>query len=488
MHEKKDIFVNFQSRAFMLIGRVKQQQELLDLLQSDESQFCAVYGRRRVGKTYLVKQTFQNQFAFQHSGVANAGMVEQLEEFRLSLLNAGVKRVPKLKSWSLAFFHLGQYLASLPQGKKIVFIDEMPWMDTPKSSFVSALEHFWNGWANMRNDIILIVCGSATSWIIGNIVRNHGGLHNRLTRQLYLRPFTLKECEQYAQKRALRMPRKSILETYMVLGGIPYYWSLLKQGMSWSQNIDHLFFSPEGELRNEFNALYASLFRLPQPYIDIVTALGTKKTGMTREELDGAIKNNLGGKLVDKLEELEQCDFIRSYTALGKKKRDTIYQLIDNFTLFYFKFLVGHTISDENFWSLSIGKPQYNTWSGLAFERVCMQHSTQIRQALGISGISAGVYSWTYRAQNEYEHGVQIDMLIDRSDDVIDVCEMKFSKGKYELTADVAENLQDKISILQNKSQTKKAIHIVMITSYGLYENAYSYDIQNQLTMDDLFN
>ena len=471
----------------MLIGREKQQQELLSMLQSDESQFCAVYGRRRVGKTYLVKQTFQGQFAFQHSGVADADMSEQLDEFRLSLMNTGMKRVPKLKSWSLAFYYLEQYLTALPQEKKIVFIDEMPWMDTPKSRFVSALEHFWNGWANMRNDIILIVCGSATSWIIGNIVRNYGGLHNRLTRQIYLRPFTLKECEQYAQKRALRMPRKSILETYMVLGGIPYYWSLLKSGMSWTQNIDQLFFAERGELRNEFNALYASLFRSPQPYIDIVTALGSKKTGMTREELDTAIRNNLGGKLAEKLEELEQCDFIRSYNALGKKKRDTIYQLIDNFTLFYFKFLANHFVQDENFWSISIGKPQYNAWSGLAFERVCMQHSLQIRKALGISGISAGVYSWTYRAQNEHEHGVQIDMLIDRSDNVINICEMKFSKGKYELTADEYDKLQEKVSIFQNKSKTPKGIHIAMITSFGLSPNAYSYDIPIQLTMDDLF-
>ena len=471
----------------MLIGRDIQQQELLSLLQSDESQFCAVYGRRRVGKTYLVKQTFQEQFAFQHSGVANANMEEQLDEFRLSLLSAGMKRVPKLKSWSLAFFHLGQYLASLPQEKKIVFIDEMPWMDTQKSRFLSAIEQFWNGWANMRNDIILIVCGSATSWIIGNIVRNYGGLHNRLTKQIYLRPFTLRECELYAQKRALRMPRKNILETYMVLGGIPYYWSLLKPGLSWAQNIDQLFFEERGTLRNEFNALYASLFRSPQPYIDIVTALGRKKIGMTREELDDAIKDNLGGKLVDKLEELEQCDFVRSYTALGKKKRDTIYQLIDNFTLFYFKFLADHTANDEHFWSITIGKPQYNAWSGLAFERVCMQHTAQIRRGLGISGISAGIYSWTYRAQNEYEHGVQIDMLIDRSDDVINVCEMKFSKGKYELTEDEYEKLQDRVSVLQNKSKTKKAVQAVLITSYGVTPNAYSFDIPNQLTMDNLF-
>ena len=471
----------------MLIGREKQQQELLDLLQSDESQFCAIYGRRRVGKTFLVKQTFKGQFAFVHTGLNDATKEEQLGEFRESLRSAGMRRCRLPKTWFEAFHLLEQHLSTLPQEKKIVFIDELPWLDTPKSRFVSALDHFWNGWANMRNDIILIVCGSATSWIVSNIVRNYGGLHNRLTRQIYLRPFSLKECELYAREQSLQMTRRNIIETFMVIGGIPYYWSLLKPSLSWAQNIDQLFFSKNGALRNEFKALYASLFRSPQPYIDIVTALGTKKAGMTFDEITAAIPVNLGGKLSEKLEELEQCDFIHSYTALGKKKKDTMYQLIDNYTLFYFKFIANQVPDNEQFWSVSIGKPQYNAWSGLAFERVCLQHTKQILIALGISGISCGIYSWTYRPKNEYEEGVQVDLLIDRSDHVINLCEIKFPNKPFLLTKEYDEELRRKASVFEYATKTRKAVRILIVTSYGLVKNAYANDIPNQLTMDDLF-
>lgn len=471
----------------MIIGREKQQQELLGLLERDESQFCAIYGRRRVGKTYLVKQTFSGKFAFTHTGLSKASKEEQLWEFRESLRRVGLKTRKTPKTWYEAFHMLEDYLATLPQAKKIVFIDELPWMDTPKSHFVSALEHFWNGWANMRDDIVLIVCGSATSWIIGNIVRNHGGLHNRLTRQIYLRPFTLKECELYAQKRALEMTRKDILETYMVLGGVPYYWSLLKPELSWAQNIDALFFTEDAELRDEFDALYASLFRSPQPYIDIVTTLGTKKAGMTYDEIDKSIPINLGGKLKDKLEELEQCNFIRSYTALGKKKKDTLYQLVDNFTLFYFKFIVDAQAGNRTHWLTHIGSPQYRAWSGLAFERVCMQHENQLLNALGISGIGCGIYSWSYRPKDATDQGAQIDLLIDRSDNVINLCEMKFSNAAYLLTKEYDEKIREKRSIFMNISRTRKAVRLVMITSYGLVKNAYANGIPNQLTMDDLF-
>jgi len=473
----------------MLIGRSKEQEQLLSLLKSDQSEFVAIYGRRRVGKTYLIRQTYKNKFAFQHSGLAKGTMEEQLEEFQYSLINAGMQQVPKLKSWSQAFFLLGQFLATLPYGKKVVFIDELPWMETPKSKLVSALEHFWNGWASAREDIVLVVCGSATSWIIKKIVRDHGGLHDRLTRQISLSPFTLKECEQYAKKRKLGLSRKNILETYMVLGGIPFYWSLLQPKLSSAQNIDELIFAKNGELRNEFDALYASLFRSPQVYIDIVTTLATKKIGMTYTELRKEIEidTNIGGKLTDKLEELEQCDFIRSYPAIGKTKKDTLYQLIDNFTLFYFKFIAENTANNAHYWTNSLGKPTYNTWGGLAYERVCMQHEQQIKGALGISGIDTNVYSWTYRAKTKKEKGAQIDMLIDRGDDVINVCEMKYYKNKYSLTEKELENILEKINIFEEKTKTNKVVRPVMITSYGLVDNEYANEIPNQLTMTDLF-
>lgn len=471
----------------MLIGRKKEQKALKGLLKSDKSEFVAIYGRRRVGKTYLVRETFNYRFAFQHTGTQNGSKTVQINEFAKSLRIAGMEDVPTMKDWYDAFFVLGNFLASLPDGKKVIFIDELPWMDTPKSDFVSALEHFWNGWATMRTDIILIVCGSATSWIVSKIVKNYGGLHNRLTRKIFLAPFSLYECELFVKSRELVMTRRQILETYMVLGGIPYYWTFLSSDRSWSQNIDAMFFVKEAQLQDEFNALYSSLFRNPEPYIDTVTILGTKKIGMTRSEIVKELGTDTGSTLTKVLDDLELCGFITAYNSIGKTKKDTVFQLTDNFTLFYFKFIRENRKHDSLFWSHSIKKTVYAVWSGLAFERVCFQHIPQINKALGISGVVSSTYSWIYRAQNEQESGVQIDMLLDRDDDVINLCEMKFSSDEYEITKSYDAELRRKARVFSAKTNTKKAVTTVMITTYGLVQNAYAADIQNQVTMEDLF-
>ena len=471
----------------MLTGREKQQQLLLSLLDHEDSQFVAVYGRRRVGKTYLVRETYTTRITFQHTGLQGADKKGQLKEFGRSLMNAGMPKVPRMSDWFDAFFALEQFLQSRPEGKKVIFIDELPWMDTPKSNLVAALDHFWNGWASARKDIILVICGSATSWIINKIVKNYGGLHNRLTRQIYLEPFTLQECEQYAFANNLGMSRRNILETYMVIGGIPYYWQFMQKQYSWAQNISNLFFEKTSPLRGEFEALYASLFRNPQPYIDIITALGTKKAGMTRAEIIEATGLNIGGKLSAMLEELEECDFIRSFYALGKQTKEILYQLIDNFTLFYFKFLADKRSFGTNYWSRMIVKPQYSAWSGLAFERVCFQHVEQIKRAMGISGIICNVCSWQYRPKYSSESGVQIDMLIDRDDQVINLCEMKYAQGEYEMTEAYEKALRNKLSAFIAHSRTRKGVSLLMLTSYGLKKNQWANNIPIQLTMDDLF-
>lgn len=471
----------------MLIGRSEQQKLLVSLLDSSESEFVAVYGRRRVGKTYLIRETYGNSLTFQHTGLQNVDKQGQLKEFGRSLLTAGMPKVPRIGDWFDAFFALQQFLQSRPEGKKVIFIDELPWIDTAKSNLVAALDHFWNGWASARKDIVLIVCGSATSWIISKIVKNYGGLHNRLTRQIYLRPFTLNECEQFATANDLGMSRRNILETYMVLGGIPYYWKFLQKQYSWAQNIDHIIFEIDSPLRDEFHALYASLFRKSQPYIDIITALGTKKAGMTRKDIIEATGMNIGGKLSEMLEELEQCDIIRSFYQIGKKRKEIMYQLIDNFTLFHFKFIAGQHINSANYWSHTITKPLYNAWSGLAFERVCFQHIEQIKRAMGISGIISNVYSWQYRPKNSEETGVQIDMLIDRDDQMINLCEMKYVQGEYELTEANDQSLRNKLSVFTTHSGTTKGVSLMMITSYGLKRNQWANSIPIQLTMEDLF-
>lgn len=471
----------------MLIGRKEEQQILRSAVQSENSEFVAVYGRRRVGKTYLIRETFGYKFTFQHTGLAKGNTKEQLFSFAISLRDAGYDDCPIPKSWLEAFSLLSTYLKNSTDEKKIVFLDELPWMDTARSNFISAFEHFWNGWASARKDIVLIICGSATSWIINKVINDHGGLHNRVTKQIALQPFTLKECEMFAKSKGLEMSRYQLAECYMVLGGIPYYWSLLEKGLSLAQNIDKIIFAKNGKLSNEFNQLYASLFKSPEQYIDIVTALGKKKAGMTREEIIAATDMYSSGTLSKVLDELEYCGFIRKYNGFDKKSKQAIYQLIDNYTLFYFKFIQQNENNDEHFWSASIDSAMHRAWSGLAFERLCMAHTQQIKAALGIAGVLSNVYSWRKEA-DETSDGAQIDLLIDRKDQVINLCEMKYSLSEYAIDAEYEQKLRNKKSAFINATNTRKAVHLTMVTTFGIKANAHSGIVQNEITLEDLFS
>lgn len=468
----------------MLIGRKEEIEKLTKAHASDYSQFVTIYGRRRVGKTFFVRETFHYKFTFEHTGMNNMGMAGQLESWAVSMRQSGYK-ADTPKTWIEAFEQLMNLISESRDGRKVIFIDEMPWMDTPKSGFLSALEHFWNGWASSRRDITLVVCGSATSWIINKLIRNKGGLRGRVTTRIRIKPFTLAECEQYALSNRLGFSRKQVAECAMIMGGIPYYWSFLDREKSLAQNIDYLFFNEDGELHGEFNELYASIFKKPEAYIKVITKLGTKKAGMTREELTSlGITEN--GKLSNVLQDLEECGFIRRYNAFGYSKKNSIFQLTDPFTLFYFRFMEDNRMGDERFWSHSQASPVYNNWSGLAFERLCLAHINQIKQALGITGVISGVCSWQVKP-TEYRKGAQIDLLIDRGDNVIDLCEMKYTKAPFSITADYEENLQNKRSRFVEDTGTDKAVHLVMISAAGVVPNSYAEELQKVITLDDLF-
>ncbi len=387
------------------------------------------------------------------------------------------------------------HISSLPEGeKKVIFIDELPWMDTPKSKFIMAVEQFWNGFAAMRNDILLVVCGSATSWIINKIINSHGGLYNRVTMQMYLRPFTLKECELYMKSRGMGMARRDLITGYMVFGGIPYYWSLLAKGQSMTQNINTLCYKRGGGLSIEFERLYSSLFRRPEPYLGIIASLSGKKAGLNREEIARATKIGQGGKLTKYLQELEQCDFIRKYTAFGKKKKETVYQLIDSFTLFYYHFMKDGA-TDPEYWIKIQNEPKFNTWSGLAFERVCFLHSDQIIKKIGISALINTICSWyqpnslsSGNTDKKKTPGVQIDMLIDRGDRQIALCEMKYYKTRHSLTQKEEDEIAGRLEAFENAINHERTVRVVMITTHGIVPNEHSSLIDSEVTMDDLFD
>ena len=467
-----------------MIGREKERRQLEEAFDSEESEFVAVYGRRRIGKTFLIRETFDYSFAFQHSGIANSGMKRQLRAFEGSLREAGGGTRKALHDWFDAFDGLKDIIRRSQARKKVVFFDEMPWMDTPKSGFVAALENFWNAWASARKDILLIVCGSATSWVVENILRNRGGLHNRVTVQIPLEPFTLRECELFAQSRNLGYERRQIVETYMALGGVPYYWKLLERGMSPAQNIDALFFSPAAKLKLEYAELYASLFKKPAPYEAIVSALGAKGAGLVRSEIAHASGIPETGTLSRRLEELEQCGFIRKYAALGRKNKGAVFQLIDNFTLFHFKIAEPLRRNGGRSWAQSAGTQIVTTWEGLAFERVCLQHVGQIKNALGIGGVAAGVAAWRGEADGER---AQVDLVIDRDDGIVNLCEMKFSHEPYALDAKELRLLERRRDIFKAATGMRKAVHLTMVAAPELKRNAAAYEIQSEVRLDDLF-
>lgn len=468
-----------------IVGRISEQAALNEYVASDKPEFVAVYGRRRVGKTFLVREFFKNGFDFYLTGLANEKAQKQLRNFNAALQKYGKMPYPVVDNWFDAFDQLIHLLEnSETKGRKVIFLDELPWMDTPRSGFITALEHFWNSWASSRPDIMLIVCGSATSWMINNLIRNRGGLHNRVTRRMYIEPFSLGECEEFYADNGIVMSRYQMLESYMILGGIPFYLGLMSRGLSLAQNIDKLCFSRNGDLREEFSSLYASLFRHSENHIKIVEALGKKAKGMTREEIIAATKLPPGGSFSKTLEELEQCGFIRSYRAFGKRERSRLYQLIDFFTLFHLNFIRDNAYNDEHFWTNFIENAKHRAWSGYAFEQVCLAHIKQIKGKLGISGVSTNVASW--RSQDS-DPGAQIDLLLDRGDNVINLCEMKYAGAEFVIDKKYDGSLRNKKETFTRESATRKAVHLTMVTTYGVKKNEYSGLIQSEVKMDDLF-
>lgn len=478
----------------LFVGREKEQQLLKNYINSDQSEFIAVYGRRRVGKTFLIQKVIGNDYAFYVSGMNSVSKHTQITNFM-----QGIRRnrpdVPMAKSWLEAFMALENYLESLPDGKKIVFIDEMPWMDTPRSNFISGLEHFWNSWASWRDDVKLIVCGSATSWIINNLIKNRGGLHNRVTHKIPLMPFTLKECKEYFDARGFRLSERQIAECYMVLGGVPFYLSKMDKGESVAQNIDRLLFASDGELCDEFQSLYNSLYKNASNHIKIVTALAAKGKGLSRQEVIEKTGLPDNGKFSLMLEELESCGFIRSYEPFITKRTGkisttaiqpagTLYQLIDPFTLFHFQIMCKTHAHDPNYWANNQNTHLHSTWSGFAFEMLCLNHIEQIKSALGISGIVSNVFSWFGKGE---KRSAQIDMLIDRADNTINLCEMKFYNKEYAITATEEENIERKVSTFIEATKTEKSVIVTMISTKGILHNEHSDCIQKQIILSQLF-
>lgn len=485
-----------QNEALMkkgiIIGREREMAELQRSMESDRSEFVIVYGRRRVGKTYLVDNFFSNAYDFSFVGGHRLTKQKQLRNFAKAMKKyAHLSRQPKYASWDDAFDDLERLIESLPEDKrKVIFIDEMPWIDTPQSEFVDALETFWNGWAARRRDVMFVASGSSTSWMMDKLVENQGGLHGRITCNIYVRPFTLYEVEQYMQSRGAAWDRYQLLQTYMIIGGIPFYYTLLNVKESLVQNVDRLFFRKNGELRTEFDELFSALFSNTEKYTTVVKLLNGRRDGMTRDEIEKA--TDMDKSILAKvLRNLERSDFILRYSQFGNKSRGAIYRLVDFYTLFYYRFIDSFNAQDEEWWSHNFQSPAVEAWQGLSFELISLLHLNQIKQKMGISGISTAASSWRYVPTKEEkekgEKGAQIDLLIERGDRTINLCEMKFSVKPYRITDSYENTLRYRMSLFQEKAKTTKTLVYTFVTTFGVSNAVGRSIVNNEVTMIDLF-
>jgi AAA+ ATPase superfamily predicted ATPase len=471
-----------------IIGRIPEQRQLSRLLESPEAELLALYGRRRVGKTFLIRNAYEKQLLFEFSGVHQVSQKKQLELFGKALTQASRFPLGAPANWTQAFDQLTAFLEpKIKKQKKVIFIDEFPWLHTPRSGFREAFEQFWNMWASRQKNLVVVICGSAAAWMIKHIINNRGGLHNRVTCKMRLLPFTLAESEAFLKSRHIQLDRYQLIQLYMVMGGVPQYLKTVDRGDSLTTAVDRICFSPDGFLHHEFKNLFQSLFESSQNHMEVVKALAKIRIGLTRNELLKACNLQTGGGTTQLLDELRESGFIEAYAPFGKSSKDAVYKLIDEFSLFYFKFMADGKIQGPGSWTSFSSSSSWSSWCGFAFEQICLKHIAQIKHALGISGVYSEHYLWRHSSVSD--EGAQIDLLIDRQDQCINVCEMKFSRYEYEVTKKYAQDLERKLRVFQSSTRTKKTLFLTMVTTHGLKNSAnYRGLIQKEVTMDSLFN
>ena len=474
----------------MIIGRAKEKEVLLGVLDSRESEMVAVIGRRRVGKTFLVRQVYNDLVDLEITGIQHASMKEQIQSFTLALKKTFEwYDFPKTPTNWLAAFHLlaNCFDSYQKDGKIIIFLDELPWFSTHKSGFISALGWFWNSWATRRNDVILVICGSAASWMIQKIVNDTGGLHNRITKRIFLMPFDLQETEMYLKSRNINLERYHILQLYMAFGGIPHYLKEVKPGKTAAQNIEAICLHPSGLLFKEFDRLYPALFEFSENHIAIIRALASVNKGLNRREIMEITSLLDGGGTSRFIEELKMSGFISVFYPFEEQKKELYYRLTDEYSLFYLKFIENMDETGEDAWVKLSETQTYKVWSGYAFENICLKHTAQIKKALGISGVYSQTSNY-YKKGTKTESGIQVDLLIDRNDKVINLCELKFYQNIWTLTRKDREAILEKISLFKSLTKTKKQVFFSTISTFGIKQNEYSLGcVDNAFSMDILF-
>jgi AAA+ ATPase superfamily predicted ATPase len=465
-----------------IFGRGNEIKILEQLLNSPKPEFLAIYGRRRVGKTYLIHEYFKDKgLYFCVTGSMNSNKKLQLRKFYRELLNIfpDLRDLKEPNDWDEALYALKEAILKIDKSKKvIIFFDELPWLASNRSGFLQALEYIWNQYLSHLNNVLVVVCGSAANWIIKKVINNKGGLYGRLSEVIKLSAFNLDETEKFLISQNIKLSHKQITELYMTLGGIAKYLTYVKPGESVAQTINRLCFTPQGQLVGEFNNLYQSLFEDSQKHVQIIKELAKKKNGVFQKDLLESLKMSSGGQFSSIIEELEESGFIATSPEFNKKLKDKRIWLVDEYSYFYICWMEPTKSSiilgnDRDYWLKINIDPRWKTWAGYAFESICFKHVAQIKRKLGIAAVLTQEFQWSYRPKDQSEKGAQIDLIIDRKDDCINLCEIKFHQTEFTIDQNYARELQRKIDVFREQTKTTKTIFLTLITPYGVRKNEY---------------
>lgn len=484
----------------MIIGRNNEQTLLSSILQSQDAEFLVVYGRRRIGKTYLIESFFSERACvfFHVTGIQKGVMKEQLREFSKEIGSVfyGGARIAPSATWMQAFEALNDAINYLKTKDPIVlFFDEFPWMATPRSRLLQALEYYWNRFWKNDQRIKLTICGSSASWIVKKVIHHKGGLHNRITQKLNLKPFDILDTKLFLNERGIKLSHQKLIELYFIVGGVPYYISQIKKNLSIAQNINKQCFQGDGLLFDEFGKVFYSLFKEHEAYEELIRIISKNRHGTSRDDIEKATKRTKkGGTLTNRLEDLEMAGFIKGFLPVYHSKKGLYYRISDEYSYFYLQWIepeknnIELEIENNNFWIEIIKTPQYQSWRGYAFESFCYKHVTSIKKLLGINS-TAKIGTWRYIPKtDENARGAQIDLLFDRKDDAVTICEIKFSDKPFMITKEYAKKLQQKLEVFKKITRTNKQLFIAIISANGIKRNKYSDELINRVvTLDDLF-
>ncbi|NOQ73435.1 MAG: AAA family ATPase [Crocinitomix sp.] len=460
----------------LLVGRKNQLKSVDLILKSKKSEFVAVVGRRRVGKTYFIEAAFQKNICFRLTGIQDGTLAEQLTSFAIKMAeHMGNPFVPTPpENWQQSFYQLKAYLKSLDKKRKrVIFIDELPWIATPRSGFLKMLAHFWNDYLSKEKHFVLVVCGSATAWITNNVINDKGGLHNRISHTIHLRPFDLAETKAFLESKKIALPDQEITKLYMAMGGIPYYLENIRKGETAATTIERMCFHPEGILKKEYNNLYRALFYNYRDHQKIIKVLAKSKKGLTREDLLKKSKVVDGGTFNRTMEDLILSNFIAEYNPFNKIKRGSLYRLEDEYSIFYHRFIQPNMKYAKGMWLQLSNGQAYKSWTGYAFESLCFKHIDNIKEALGIAAVYTQVSSYQLSG-NKKRKGFQIDLVIKRSDNAIHLCEVKYYDGNFKMDGPYAARLNERKKLFRESTGTNAALFTTLIVNNDLMANEHA--------------